>query len=113
MPSAMPGPVELNHPIGTQYSRKLLAISIKLAYDKLTDKVFPTTRLVASDGDLNFRSIFLRANAKTIDHVHFSAPWFAATFAVSRAWNFPKRYLIRSYFEPQVSDRSVSYLQVN
>ena len=24
----------------------------------------------------------------------------------------PKRYLIRSYFEPQVSDRLVSYLQV-
>lgn len=33
-------------------------------------------------------------------------------FAVSRAWNIPKRYLIRSYFEPRVSDRSVSYPQV-
>lgn len=33
-------------------------------------------------------------------------------FAVLRAWNVPKRYLICGYFEPQVSDRLVSYLQV-
>lgn len=35
------------------------------------------------------------------------------SFVVTRAWNLPKRYLIRSYFEPRVSDRSVSYPQVS
>ena len=35
------------------------------------------------------------------------------SFVVTRAWNLPKRYLICSYFEPRVSDRSVSYPQVS
>ena len=61
---------------------------------------------------MSFRSVSHASTPKRIQLLYRPVEQARQSFVVTRAWNLPKRYLIRSYFEPRVSDRLVSYPQV-
>ena len=75
---------------------------------KLTDKVFPTTRLVASDGDFRSRSIFFAVLIPNSRPVPVSSHRLAATFCcLSGVESCQDGALFRVLFAPKVSNHPV------